>query len=413
MAQGSAGLNILSNSIAFDDSGLDAFSRLRVSTPTYLFDSQFTYDLQPLLFEQVTAQTGASISHDSTNRQALLTFSYTPTGGKAYMQSYNWIRYQPGRSQLYFITYNFIETKTNTLKFVGVGDGNNGVQCELNGSTLQFTIYSDTGAGDETVPQSSWNIDKLNGTGSSGKTIDVTKTQILIIDYQALYVGRVRVGFDIGGVVIWCHEFLHSNLLSVPYIQNASLPIRCGMTCTGTVSTTMNFICSSAISEGGQYPHYGFQFVQESSVTAGSNTRTHLLSIRPKTTFNSIANRTEIIPEDVDILVTGNTPIKWELCIGQAISGTTTFNDVNTSYSGVEYNTAGTISGTPAIVIESGYIAATATSKSSISHLIKSRFPITLDMTGAARINGTLSLVVTGLGATSACRGLISWSELR
>ncbi len=54
-----------------DGPNLDSFGRLRVSSPTSVFDSQLTYDLQPLLFEQVKAETGAAIAHDATNRCAL------------------------------------------------------------------------------------------------------------------------------------------------------------------------------------------------------------------------------------------------------------------------------------------------------------------------------------------------------
>src|SRR6056297_3884651 len=71
------------------DSALgDAFSRLRVSNPAGVFDGQMTYDLQPLLFEQITAETGASIAHSATDRLATLTFASTPTGGVARMQSF-------------------------------------------------------------------------------------------------------------------------------------------------------------------------------------------------------------------------------------------------------------------------------------------------------------------------------------
>lgn len=64
-----------------DTAVIDAFGRLRVSAPEYVFDAQLTYDLQPLLYEQVTAQSGATITHDATNRCALMTFASTPTGG--------------------------------------------------------------------------------------------------------------------------------------------------------------------------------------------------------------------------------------------------------------------------------------------------------------------------------------------
>lgn len=405
----------LSNvSIKFADSGsVDAFSRLRVSQPANIFENQFTYNLSSLVFEQITNGSGATITHDATNRMALMTFSSTATGGKAYMQSYEYIPYQAGRSQLVFMTFNFIETKANTLKFAGYSDGVNGIEFQLNGTTKQFTVYSASSNGNETVTQTNWNIDKLDGTGVSGLTLDITKTQILAIDLQALYVGRVRVGFDIDGVIYFVHQFEHSNKVIYPYIQSANLPIRCGMTCSGTVSTTMNFICCSVASEGGDSEIRGRSFTAEGNVTAGNGTRTHILSIRPKTTFNSITNRIKFDLEGIDFLITGSNPILWELCIGQAISGTTTFNDVNTTYSAFQFNTAGTISGSPALVIASGYISATATAKGSTPAKVDQKYPITLDASGAVRSLGTLSLIVTAFTGTSACRTVMNWREIR
>lgn len=410
----SALLGIDMTNIAFGDSAnIDSFSRLRVSNPEGLFDSQLTYDLQPLIYEQLVNETGASIAHSSTERVALMTFASTPSGGYAYMQGYEHVRYQPGKSQAIFVTFNFIEAVANVLKFAGYSDGNNGVEFRLNGTQLQFAILSDTSLGDEIVAQSNWNIDKMDGTGQSGFDIDVSKTQIVVIDLQALYVGRVRVGFDIDGVVYYAHEFLHSNVSDYPYIQTASLPIRCGMSCTGTVSTTMNFICTSVISEGGQEEVNGFSFSQAGSVTAASGARTHALSLRPATSFNSITNRIKLILESLEVLVTGSNPVLWELCIGQAISGTTTFSDVNATYSAFQYNTAGTLSGSPAIVLASGFVSATNQSKSSLSYKLSSKAPVTLDAAGAVRALGTLSLILTGLGGNSDTQYAFNWKELR
>jgi len=396
-----------------DTVNLDAFSRLRVSEPNYVFDTNFQYDLQPLIFEQVTAESGATVAHESTNRSALMTFANTPTGGKAYMQTYEWFRYQSGRSQLVFVTFNFIEPKANVLKFAGLSDGNNGIEFQLNGETKQFTLYSDTAKGDETVAQADWNLDRLDGTGPSGITLDVTKTHIVVIDFQWLGVGRVRVGFDIGGAVLYAHEFVHANVQTVAYMQTANLPVRVGMTSTGTVSTTMRFVCASVSSEGGESDVGGFSFSVEGTATAANGARTHILSMRPKTTFNSITNRTKFILENIDVLVTGNTPVLWELCIGDVLTGTTTFADVNTTYSGMQYNTAGTTSGTPAVVLLGGYAASTATSKSVVSRSVGAKSPITLNAAGAVRSLGTMSLLVTGLGGTAAVRADMDWRELR
>ncbi len=414
MAQGVPGINVFQGVLQYGDSpNIDAFSRLRTSNPQAIFDAQLTYDLQPLLFEPITNGSGASIAHDATNRVALMTFSSTPTGGKAYLQSYEYFRYQPGKSQEVAMTFRMVAGVANVLKFVGYSDGVNGIEFQLDGTTKQFVIYSSSSLGNQTITQGNWNLDNLDGTGGSGITLDISKEQILIIDFQALYVGRVRVGFDIDGVIVYAHEFLHANLTEYPYAANANLPVRCGMTCAGTVSTTMTYTCSSVMSEGGQENLQGFDMTQEGTATAGSGARTHILSIRPALTFASIANRTKFIMAQVKGLVTGNNPILWELVLGQAISGTTAFNAVNATYSSYEYNTAGTISGSPAIVIDSGYIAATAVSSQSILSNIANRYPITLDQAGAVRALGTVSLLVTGIGGTSACRMSLGWKEIR
>jgi hypothetical protein len=394
------------------DPSSDAFGRHRVSSPEYVFDSQLTYNLQPLLFEQITAQSGATIAHDATDRNALLTFASTPTGGSAIMQTFEHFRYQPGRSQLVFVTFNFVAGVANCLKFAGYSDGTNGVELQYNGTTMRLAILSGTGHGNQYVNQADWD-DPLNGEGRSAVTVDWSKQQILGVDLQALYVGRVRAYLDIDGCLVQFHEDDNANSETSPYIQTANLPVRVGMTCTGTVSTTMRFNCCTVISEGGQKDIAGFQFSQEGTVTAASGAQTHILSVRPKTTFNSIANRSKFVLENIEVTVTGANPVKWELVIGQAISGTTTFNDVNATYSGFEYNTAGTISGAPAIVVAAGYVTATNQSRTNVSSRVDLRYPITLNAAGAVRSLGTLSLIVTGIGGTSATRAIMNWREIR
>jgi hypothetical protein len=411
VSQGTTRATILSSEVSYADSmSLDAFSRLRVTQPQSAFDAQFTYDLQPLVFEALTSGSGATIAHDTTNRCALHTFSSTPTGGISVMQSYEHMRYQPGKSLAVFTTFNFIEATANVVKFAGYSDGSNGIEFQLSGSTKQFVIYSDTGNGDQTVAQSSWNLDKLDGTGASGLTLDVTKVQILVLDLQALYTGRVRIGFDIGGRIIYAHEFNHANAVATPYIQTANLPIRAGMTCTGTVSTTMLFICSSVVSEGGHDTTVAYNHSVEGAVTASGGARTHALSIRPRTTFNSIVNRAKVILIEIEVLA-GLNPVLWEIVVGQAITGAS-WSNVNTSLSTVE-SSGGTISGSPAVVMHAGYVGAGAAARETTSNSVSTRYPITLDAAGVVRANGTVSVLLTGIGGTSASRVTLNWMEVR
>lgn len=413
MTQGYTGTQPSTRPISIADTpSRDAFSRLRVTNINGLWDAQLTYDLQPLLFEQITNGPGATVAHDSTERGALMTFSSTTTGGLSYLQSYSHIRYQPGKSQLVFISFNFVTSVADCLKFVGYSDGTNGIEFQDDGGTIQWKVYSGTTAGDQTADQSSWNLDKLDGTGPSGVTLDLTKVQLAVIDFQALYVGRIRVGFDIGGDIIYVHQFLDANVLAYSWIQSANLPVRAGMSCTGTVSTTMYYYCCAVSTEGVNDQSPGYSFSASNSVTAGNGTRTHLMSIRPKTTFNGITNRIKFVLDNIDIAVTGSNAVFWELCIGQALT-TPSYADVNATYSSFEYDTAGTLSGSPAIVIASGYVSASNQAKGSISRSLSTKYPITLDAAGAVRNLGTLTLLVTGIGATSATTASINFTEAR
>ena len=112
--------------MTFAPANFDAFSRLRVSNPEQVFDTQFTYDLQPFQFEQVTSGAEATIAHDATNRCASITFDGATSGDYAFMQSYDFCRYQPGRSQLAFITFDMDGPTEGVTKFAGLWDGDDG-----------------------------------------------------------------------------------------------------------------------------------------------------------------------------------------------------------------------------------------------------------------------------------------------
>jgi hypothetical protein len=400
--------------VGFRDEFLDAFGNHRVAPPAFVADGQLTYDLQPLIYEQIVSANGG-ITHDATNRCATITLTAAAEGSETYMQSYSHYRYQAGRAQEVFITGAAHALTSNCEAFWRYGTSGNAVEFATDGTRAgsKFIIRSDSGNGDQEKLADDWVLDKLDGNGPSGLTLDPTKTQIFVVDIQALYVGRVRCGFDLDGEVVWCHEFLHANRVAAPYIQTANLPIAAGIRATGaSASGSMRFVCSCVLSRGGQEQIAGYDFTCTGSVTAASGARTHLLSMRPKTTFNSITNRVEFVLEDIEVLVTGSQPVYWELCLGQALT-TPTYNPVNSTYSAFEYAAAQTLSGDPAIVFASGFCAASVQAKTSIERNVKNRYPITLNAAGAVRDMGTLTLLVTGIGGTSACRAQIHHRELR
>jgi hypothetical protein len=80
---------------------------------------------------------------------------------------------------------------------------------------------------DTKINQSSWNIDKCDGTGVSGFNLDVGKMQMWMIDYAWYGAGAIRWGFkNQRGEVMYVHRLAHGNLLTEAYMRSGNLPAR-------------------------------------------------------------------------------------------------------------------------------------------------------------------------------------------
>jgi len=80
---------------------------------------------------------------------------------------------------------------------------------------------------DTKYPQSTWNIDKCDGTGPSGFNIDLTKMQMFYIDYSWYGAGFVRWGVrGTDGGVIYCHKLVNNNANTEAYMRSGNLPGR-------------------------------------------------------------------------------------------------------------------------------------------------------------------------------------------
>lgn len=228
----------------------DAFGRLRVSNPYTLFDGAIRFGDNPFKWDQ--ADTGSATSTFQSNESSIL--MSTTGAGSSIRQSKQVFSYQPGKSLLTMLTFVMNTPTAGVTQRAGYFGAQNGVYFEVVGTTKNLVIRKYTsGTVDDTTEkfaQSSWNGDKLNGTGASGITLDVTKAQIFWTDIEWLGVGSVRCGFVIDGQFIVCHTFHHANALDRVYMTTATLPVRYELISTGP-SASMRAICSTVISEGG------------------------------------------------------------------------------------------------------------------------------------------------------------------
>ena len=76
-------------------------------------------------------------------------------------------------------------------------------------------------------PQSAWNIDRCDGTGASLYNLDLTKMQMLYIDYSWYGAGSIRFGFkNTRGEVVYCHRIANNNLNTEAYMRSGNLVAR-------------------------------------------------------------------------------------------------------------------------------------------------------------------------------------------
>lgn len=233
----------------------DVFGRLRVSEPESVFEASFRTSTLTDLYSYKQNASG-TLTHTPAIASVILGTS-TTSGSYSKLKTRVAFTYHPGKSSRVLMSGSFIESKTGSSKRMGQFDSSNGYFFELTDNILYAVLRSSSSGSvvDTKVAQSSWNIDKLDGTGASGVTLDITKQQILLIDYQWLGSGRIRYGFCMDGAYIYVHEMVHANIVALPYSSTASLPLAAECVANSSnANTTLRVTCMSLDSEGGWGP---------------------------------------------------------------------------------------------------------------------------------------------------------------
>lgn len=341
---------------ASDSPLIDAFARIRTSDPFTIFDSKQVHDNQPLFWADALTN-GGTATYSAIEARTRL--GVTTTNDQVIRRTKQYFNYQPGKSQLIFITGLF-KQETNVEKEIGTDDGINGISLRIDGTTeasISFLIRKNSVVTEE-VAKTSWNVDKFDGSGPSGITLDLNLAQIIYIDYEWLGVGRVRCGFVVDGIPYVAHQFVHANKLGNDsvYLSNPNLPIRFYLKSLGGAGT-LDHICTSIMSEGGQQNTGTLRSIDNGStvIAVAVGVTKPLLVLRHQASKNT----STIIPKTISVLATTSGSFKWELLLNPTSTVGTDFTTGYTSLGGstVEFkNTVvtGNISSV-GTVIASGY----------------------------------------------------------
>jgi hypothetical protein len=336
----------------------DAFGRLQVSNPYTLFDSQNRYAIDN---QFDTATTGTGTTSFLTN-ESTVKMEVTAGGvGSVVRQSYRSFPYQPGKGLLVLATFVMDSSNSADLtQRVGYFNSQNGVFFQRINGVYSFVLRSYvTGSVSDarTVNQSSWNGDKLDGTGPSGITLDPSKAQILWMDFEWLGVGSVRCGFVINGNFILCHTFNNANDITSVYMTTAILPIRYEITSTSALAASLKQICCTVISEGG-YEQASIEHVaRRTSIFTNIDTAANfypIVSIR----LASSSLGAVVIPTRIQFQPTTLQNYEIALIKNPTLTGATWAATVP-SDSNVEYDVAATAISTAGTIVQTGYISDT------------------------------------------------------
>jgi hypothetical protein len=394
----------------------DAFGRTRVSNPLTLFDSSHRYR-DNNLWESLIVGTGSTVGFVTT--QGLINIGIgTTVGCSVIRETTKTFSYQPGKSLLVLNTFVMNSPKENLRQRVGYFGADNGIYLEVAGigSTSVGFVERSLSTGTETrVPQTEWNIDKLDGTGVSGITLDISKAQIFWMDIEWLGLGTVRVGFVIDGKFVHAHSFHHANLIQSTYMTTASLPLRYEISNTGitTSSSLLKQVCSSVVSEGG-YELRGLQQAVQTPITAPidlpspAGTFYPVLSIRLKSSPNRLD--AIVILTALSLMGTGNGPqYNWQMRASATTSGGTWVSAGPDS--AIEYKIdGGTVSG--GRVLASGFFSSANQSVGTVDILKEALFKFQLERNGLTGTPYELTLVVASDTAGADVFASLDWEEI-
>lgn len=195
------------NTVLTEKLNLDSFGRLRISHPETLFESKLLHDNSPLVYDDQEVSGSGTSSSYSTDKASVTMAVSANTAGRRVRQSFRRMNYQPGKSQLIYLTGTLGDPVSGNAKRIGFFDDENGFffSAEDGNINVGLRSYITGSVVDTLIPQSSWNIDQLDGSSESGVNLDFSKAKIFIIDFEWLGIGAIRFGIIDSGKIYYCH----------------------------------------------------------------------------------------------------------------------------------------------------------------------------------------------------------------
>lgn len=304
---------------------MDALNRLKTVHSMIVGVYDHSNDGYDDLFTIEAANSGTSV-YSADEASVLLSTTTTP--GSSISRTTNRYHYfQPGCPIVVLMTVACGDAgKDGNIRAWGLFDDEDGVYFTLSGTQLAIVLRSAITGEEVAVPQASWSLDTLDGSGSSGIRLDVTKDYVYWMDI-GWDAGAVRVGvYKPDGTRVVAHVFKNGGAYSFPFMRQGSLPLRLENFNTGPTSgnSTLREGMMVVKAEGElDYTFWRFADMGCEAKACPTGSLTALFGVRSKIFLpgKTINNHVNVFPEQLSVHT--DVPIKIQLVNDPVVSGST------------------------------------------------------------------------------------------
>jgi hypothetical protein len=253
------------------------------------------------------------------------------------------------------VTHDQTHLQTGVDVLHGVINSADGVA--IGSKDTDFGVWFVEDSNETFTPASSFNVDKLDGTGRSGFVIDSTKRNLFAMTYGYLSIAPIR--FYIATEQGWVefHNINKLNAQSVGHLKNPTLPMCCrvrrssgaGDAVTVKIGSWRGGTLGESLLNNPADKWFDFRDTETNlssiNTTTDPNLYHNLISLKSATMFNSNINHIRSELANLSVAVDANKNIELVVIKNGVLVGNSAFVDRNTGESVMSTSTGGTVDG--------------------------------------------------------------------
>lgn len=347
-----------------------AFGELSTSTLHTEIEGTFVHQVHPWLFD--TSVTGSGTV--GTTNSSLMVSSGTTSSSSAILMSKATAYYCPGKGLLYRCAALFGTPLSTGTQMLGMGTTSDGYFFGYSGTT--FGVARRRSGTQYFVGQSSWNVDKMDGSGPSGMVLNQSKGNVYQIQMQYLGFGDILFSVESvnTGIFVAVHRLSYANAYEETSISNPHMRLHYECTNGATSQDVYLRSGSSMIAvEGNLSHHLGIVVSTGVEKTIIPNVETMMIALRLRSTYHNVVNQSSIIFKMINMSTDGSKAVTFKVYLDCTVTGGT-WAYVNSDNSIVEcINTEESFSG--GRVIWQYYMGAKSTTMLSVLEQLQRLYP--------------------------------------